>query len=82
MDYTDEQQAAEEDLYPEKRGGSEGEMSVISIIMIIEICLQTITSLLLSLSSLFMSSNISEDYNNYITLRYTKTISTIYGGWL
>jgi hypothetical protein len=38
------------------------------IIMIMEMWVQTITSLLLSLSSLFRSSNIIEDYNNYIIL--------------
>ncbi len=81
MDYTDEQRAVETDLYPEKRCGSEGEVSVIMIIMIMKMWLQTISSLLLSFSSLSTSSN-TTDHSNYIILRCTKTISTIYGGWL
>ena len=70
MDYTDEQRAVETDLYPEKRCGSEGEVSVIMMIMIMEVWLPTISSLLLSFSSLSTSLNTSADHNNYIILIY------------
>lgn len=55
---------------------------MISIIRIMEMCLQTISSLLLSLSWFYMFSNTSVYYNNYMILRYTKDVSTpINGDW-